>query len=90
VPGLQAHIRRLDGHGAGITRIICIASADERVLGSCHVQNANAYQRRLESWMAPFNGVASWYLPSYLGRRRMIERDAKSLTPRHIIAEALG
>jgi hypothetical protein len=40
--------------------------------------------------MAPFNGVASWYLPSYLGWRRMIERDAQSLTPRQIIAEALG
>jgi transposase-like protein len=75
---------------AGITHITCVASAGERVLGSYHVQNVNAYQRRFKSWMAPFNGVASWYLPSYLGWRRMIERDAKSITPRHIITEALG
>ena len=75
---------------AGITHITCFASAGERVLGSYHVQNVNAYQRRFKSWMAPFNGVASWCLPSYLGWRRMIERDAKSITPRHIITEALG
>lgn len=75
---------------AGIAHITCIASAGERVLGSYHVQNVNGYQSRLKSWMAPFNGVASWYLPSYLGWRRMIERDARCLTPRHIITEALG
>jgi len=75
---------------AGITHITCVASAGERVLGSYHVQNVNAYQRRFKSWMAPFNGVASWYLPSYLGWRRMIERDAQAITPRHIITEALG
>lgn len=72
----------------GITHITCIASAGERVLGSYHVQNA--YPRRLKSWMAPFNGVASWYLPCYLGWRRMIERDTRSITPRGIITEALG
>jgi ISXO2-like transposase domain len=75
---------------AGIAHITCIASADERVLGSYHVQNVNGYQSRLKSWMAPFKGVASWYLPNYLGWRRMIERDARCLTPRHIIAEAMG
>ena len=52
------------------------------------MQNVNAYQSRLKSWMAPFKGVASAYLPSYLGWRRMVERDGRSLTVRHIIAEA--
>ena len=72
---------------AGIAHITCIASAGERVLGSYHVQNVNGYQSRLKTWMAPFKGVASWYLPSYLGWRRMIEREAQRLTNRHIITE---
>ena len=73
---------------AGIAHITCIASHGERVLGSYHVQNVNAYQSRLKSWMAPFKGVASAYLPSYHGWRRMVERDGRYLTARHIIAEA--
>lgn len=44
----------------GIAHITCVASAGERVLGSYHVQNVNGYQSRFKSWMAPFNGVASW------------------------------
>ena len=76
--------------GAGIAHITCIAKHGERVLGSYHVQNVNGYQSRLKTWMAPFKGVASWYLPSYLGWRRMIERDDQCLTPRHIITEAIG
>ncbi|RPG43975.1 MAG: hypothetical protein CBC34_005915, partial [Hyphomicrobiaceae bacterium TMED74] len=37
---------------------------------------------RFKGWMARFKGVASKYLPSYLGWRRMIERDGERLTPR--------
>lgn len=40
--------------------------------------------------MARFKGVASKYLPSYLGWRRMIERDGDALTPRHCLAGAMG
>jgi transposase-like protein len=75
---------------AGITHITCVAAAGERVLGSYHVQNVNAYQSSFKSWMKPFKGVGSFYLPSYLGWRRMIERDGDRLTARHVIAEALG
>lgn len=75
---------------AGIAHITCVASQGKRVLGSYHVQNVNAYQSRLKNWMAPFKGVASFYLPSYLGWRRMIERDGDRLTARHVIAEALA
>jgi len=37
------------------------------------VQNVNAYHRRLRDWLAPFHGVASRYLPNYLGWRRMLD-----------------
>ncbi|MGI4845886.1 MAG: IS1595 family transposase [Janthinobacterium lividum] len=41
--------------------------AGERVRGAVHVQNVNAYHRRFRQWLARFNGVASHYLPNYLG-----------------------
>ena len=39
----------------------------ERVRGAVHVQNVNGYHRRFRQWLARFNGVASHYLPNYLG-----------------------
>lgn len=39
-----------------------------------HIQNVNAYHSRLKGWMAKFHGVATKYLPNYLGWRRMYER----------------
>jgi len=41
--------------------------------GAFHVQNVNAYHRRLRDWLAPFHGVASRYLPNYLGWGRMLD-----------------
>jgi hypothetical protein len=49
----------------------------------------NAYTSRLKTWMVRFKGVASKYLASYLGWRRMIERDGDRLTPRHALAMAI-
>jgi hypothetical protein len=47
-----------------------------------------AGQRRLVDRAC--KGVASKYLPSFLGWRRMIERDGEALTPRHCLAGAMG
>ena len=58
--------------------------------GIYHIQNVNAYTSRLKGWMARFNGVASKYLTSYLGWRRLIEREGQSLTPHRHLAYALG
>jgi transposase-like protein len=41
--------------------------------GAIHVQNVNAYHSRLRAWLAPFRGVASRYLPNYLGWRRALD-----------------
>ena len=35
--------------------------------GAIHVQNVNAYHRRFKEWLARFHGVASRWLPNYLG-----------------------
>lgn len=46
-----------------------------------HIQNVNGYHSRLKDWMSRFNGVATKYLPNYLGWRRMYEQPQPVLTP---------
>ncbi|MBD8532350.1 MULTISPECIES: IS1595 family transposase [unclassified Massilia] len=41
--------------------------------GAIHVQNVNAYHHRFREWLARFHGVASHYLPNYLGWRRALD-----------------
>ena len=53
-----------------------------------HIQNVNAYDSRLKQWMHRFNGVATKYLDSYLGWRRLIERLHENLNPQAIILSA--
>jgi hypothetical protein len=55
-----------------------------------HIQNVNAYDSRLKGWMARFHGVATKYLPNYLGWRRCLERFPGLLTPDLFLAQALG
>lgn len=42
-------------------------SKGQRVRGAWHVQNVNAYHSRFKQWMRRFCGVATSYLPNYLG-----------------------
>ena len=41
--------------------------------GAIHVQNVNAYHQRFRQWLSRFRGVASRYLPNYLGWRRALD-----------------
>jgi len=41
--------------------------------GAIHVQNVNSYHQRLRQWLSRFRGVASRYLPNYLGWRRVLD-----------------
>jgi len=67
---------------AGIAHRALNLSAGVRVLaGVYHIQNVNAYDSRLKSWMARFHGVATKYLENYLGWRRGLERWGKQITP---------
>ena len=45
---------------------------------------------RLKGWLKPFNGVATKYLQSYLGWRRMLESGGASLTRQTALAAAFG
>jgi transposase-like protein len=61
----------------GIAHQYVNLQAGERVRrsseGAIHVQNVNAYHRRLRDWLMRFHGVASRYLPNYLGWRRALD-----------------
>ena len=66
---------------AGLLHIALNTSVGERSYGSYHIQIVNAYISRLKKWMMRFKGVATKYLASYLGWRRMIEREGDDLSP---------
>lgn len=56
-----------------------IVSKGEHVWEGYHIQNVNSYTSHFKSWMVRFRGVATKYLDSYLGWRRMIARDGDAL-----------
>ncbi len=51
------------------------ASAGERVKASAfHIQGVNSYHQRLKGWIQRFHGVATKYLPHYLGWFRWFDQ----------------
>ena len=86
-----------DGHAAyrafaretGISHQAVNLRAGIRVQGAAHVQNVNAYHSRLRQWMGPFHGVATRYLPNYLGWRWIL--DARRIrSPETLLKATLG
>ena len=75
-------------HAENILHIPIITSRGEHAYKGFHIQNVNAYTSRLKDWLRPFKGVASWYLPSYLGWRRAIERLGENFTPERCMQTA--
>jgi len=53
-----------------------------------HVQNVNAYHQRFKAWLLGFRGVASRYLPNYLGWRWALDGDRVS-SPEHLFHIAI-
>ena len=63
----------------------------EHTRGAWHIQNVNAYHSRFKQWMRRFNGVATAYLPNYLGWFRALDRNAQSgAKPASLLALAVG
>ncbi|MGO9461877.1 MAG: IS1595 family transposase [Rhodomicrobium sp.] len=75
---------------AGIGHVGLRGRRGERRRGVFHIQNVNAYHSRLKTWMRRFNGVATKYLPSYLGWRRMFEREGDGITAQRCLLAALA
>jgi len=70
--------------------IALVTSAGEHTWGTYHIQNVNAYTSGLKGWMARFKGVATSYLPHYLGWHRKLEREGDSLGRMGYVAAALA
>lgn len=58
---------------AGISHQYVNLRSGEKVRGAVHVQNVNAYHSRFREWLARFHGVATRYLPNYLGWRWAVD-----------------
>ena len=56
--------------------------------GGVHI-NVNAYHRRFRQWLARFNGVASRYLPNYLGWQWALD-GRRIETAERLLGAALG
>jgi hypothetical protein len=70
---------------------LIIASQGEHVHEKVlHIQTVNSYMSRLKKWLARFNGVATKYLPNYLGWRLMLEKPSVYVTPEHSQVAAIG
>lgn len=75
----------------GITHRTINLAAGIRVLAKVyHVQNVNAYDSRLKTWIRRFNGVATHYLSNYLGWRRLVDRNPKGLSPAAFLSAVMG
>ena len=86
-----ATVYRQAAHHLGIRhRPINLAQGIRVVAGVYHIQNVNAYDSRLKSWMKRFHGVATKYLKNYLGWRRWLERWGPDNSPRVGLYAALG
>ena len=77
-------------NAANILHVSLNLSAGERTWGIYHIQNVNNYGSRLKTWMRRFNGVATKYLDSYLGWRRMIDRDGDGLPAERWLTAAVA
>jgi hypothetical protein len=61
----------LEHHGLNTLR-------GERRRGAWHIQNVNAYHSRFKGWLQRFRGVATSYLPNYLGWYRALDRNTRT------------
>ena len=71
--GAEAYAAFAAGHGLHHEPVNLAAGIRVRD-GAFHIRNVNAYHGRLKGRMGRFNGVATRYLPNYLGWRRTLER----------------
>jgi transposase-like protein len=73
----------------GISHQYVNVSAGEHVRGAVHVQNVNGYHSRFHKWLRSFNGVATRYLPNYLGWLWAIDRE-RIRSPETLLRAAIG
>lgn len=66
-----AHELGLEHHGLNTLRRV-------HRRGAWHIQNVNADHSQLKGWLQRFRGVATSYLPNYLGWFRAMDRNRRN------------
>ena len=79
---------RAVGKAKGLEVRAVPANPKKKSTGPNHINNVNAYDRRLKQWMDRFNGVATKYLANYLGWHRWLDAADKKENPRKFLADA--
>ncbi|AVR94689.1 IS1595 family transposase [Pseudoduganella armeniaca] len=69
-------------------RAVNVAAGERVVDELIHVQTVNSYHGRFKGWLRRFHGVASRYLPNYLGWRHALD-GGRVPTPQHFLRAAL-
>ena len=86
-----AHVHQKFARLAGVThRSTNVSQGIKVVEGAFHIQNVNACDSRLQTWMRRFHGGAIDYLERYLGWRRLLERYRHAISPDNCLQRALG
>ena len=78
-------------HGIAHETVNLRAGVRARRLGNLaiHVQNVNAYHQRFKAWLRGFRGVASRYLPNYLGWRWALDGE-RIIFPEQLLRIAIS
>lgn len=79
---------RAVGRERGVEVRAVPANPKKKSAGPNHINNVNAYDRRLKQWMDRFNGVATKYLPHYLGWHRWLDAAKGRSKARKFLADA--
>lgn len=85
-----AHAYKTIGKNNGIEVRSIPVKPNKKTFGPNHINNVNAYDSRLHGWMFRFKGVATKYLPSYLGWHRWLDRVGPKAKSKQFLASALG
>jgi transposase-like protein len=72
----------------GLTLRVVPKSKKHKTVGSLHINNVNAYDKRLKHWLERFQGVATKYLHNYLGWHRWLEAHKGKAKPLRFLTDA--
>lgn len=64
------------------------ANPKKKAPGPNHINNVNAYDRKLNEWMGRFHGVATKYLHNYLGWHRWLDASKGRIRARKFLSDA--
>lgn len=68
-----------------------VTSKGRYAIGAWLIQNVNSYHGRLKGWMRRFHGLATFYLESYLGWFRALDRTPRThAQPAQLLNFAVG